>query len=315
MAITVSPDPSEAPHRIQTPSKAADETPSDNIACARLTLSAPAKLNLFLHITGRRDDGYHLLQTMFQLLDYGDTLTLSARADGAIELQDNIAGVSAEQNLIVRAARMLQDATGCQQGATINCVKRLPQGGGLGGGSSNAATTLVGLNHLWQTGLRRHQLAELGLRLGADVPVFVEGYSAWAEGVGEHLQATKLPKRYYLVIDPGINVPTARIFSDKQLTRNTEAITLAAFLEKGGRNDCEVVARRLFPEVERTFEWLSRYTVAHLTGTGGCVFATFADRRQVEAVAARIPSAWRFFIAQGVYESPLYKALKQAACK
>ena len=287
------------------------ETPQTMMRPTRLALPAPAKLNLFLHITGRRADGYHLLQTVFQLLDYGDTITLTLRPDGAIALRDHLDGVSAEQNLIVRAARQLQAHTACPLGVTINCVKRLPHGGGLGGGSSDAATTLVGLNQLWQTGMTRSQLARIGLALGADVPVFIGGHSAWAEGVGEHLQPVALPKRHYLVIDPGVTVPTSQIFNDKDLTRNTEAITLATFLEQGGRNDCEPVAKRLFPAVKQAFEWLSGYTVAHLTGSGGCVFGSFAERHQVEAIKEQVPSPWRSFIASGVDESPLYTTLRQ----
>ena len=279
----------------------------------QLVLPAPAKLNLFLHITGRREDGYHELQTLFQLLDFGDTITLQSRQDGVIELLDNSPGVEHEQNLIVRAARLLQQRTGCALGATIRCSKRLPQGGGLGGGSSNAASTLAGLNHLWQTALDQEQLATLGLELGADVPVFVRGRSAWAEGVGDRLCTVSLPQRHFLVIDPSVVVPTARIFNDKHLTRNSEAITLAHFLERGGRNDCEPVAKRLFPAVEQALQWLSRYTDAHLSGTGGCIFGAFEQGADIERICASIPAQWNYFTANGVDESPLTRALRAAS--
>lgn len=284
----------------------ASKTPASS---RQFVLPAPAKLNLFLHVTGRREDGYHELQTLFQLLDFGDTISLQLRQDRVIELLDDFAGVAHEQNLIVRAARLLQQRTACALGATIRCTKRLPQGGGLGGGSSNAATTLAGLNQLWQTAVEQDQLAAMGLELGADVPVFVRGRSAWAEGVGERLCPVRLPHHHYLVIDPSVAVPTAKIFNDKHLTRNSEAITLAHFLERGGRNDCEPVARRLFPAVEQAFQWLSRYTDAHLSGTGGCIFGAFEDRADIDRICASIPAQWNHFTATGVDESPLHQAL------
>lgn len=277
-----------------------------------LTLPAPAKLNLFLHITGRRADGYHTLQTVFQLLDYGDELSFSRRSDGDIRLLDNIEGVAPEQNLIVRAARLLQSSCDCSLGADISCHKVLPQGGGLGGGSSNAATTLAGLNRLWGTGLDTNRLAELGLQLGADVPVFVHGNSAWAEGIGEALSPVRLPASWYLVISPEVSAATAMIFADKQLTRNTQPITLSAFRELGGRNDCEPVVRRLFPAVDQAMAWLAQHGEAHLTGTGACVYSAFSSKSEAEAAAAKVPDNWNWFVAPGVNESPLHRALRQS---
>ncbi len=274
-----------------------------------LSLPAPAKLNLFLHITGRREDGYHLLQTVFQLLDYGDTIELRRRADGEVRLHSDMPGVSPRDNLAYRAAVDLQQASGSRQGVDIHLEKRLPSGGGLGGGSSDAATVLVGLNRLWQTGLSGDQLAALGLALGADVPVFVKGRCAWAEGIGESLQDVNLPERWYLVIDPRAHVATAAVFADKNLTRNTQPITLAAFLKQGGHNDCEPVARRLFPAVNEALNWLSGQGTARLTGTGGCVFAAFSSRADAETAAAIVPAKWLWFIARGVNESPLHRAL------
>lgn len=275
----------------------------------RLTLPAPAKLNLFLHIIGRRPDGYHLLQTVFQLLDYGDTLTLEHSPEPEIALGSMAGDIPLEENLIFRAARALQLATGCTQGARIQCHKRLPMGGGLGGGSSNAATALLGLNHLWNTGLNIGELARIGLSLGADVPVFVRGKSAWAEGVGECLSPIVLPQRYYLVVAPPCSVDTGRIFADEQLTRNTQPIKLAAFLEQGGRNDCEPVARRLFPAVDEAMNGLSAYGEARLTGTGGCIFLAFDSQVRAGQIAAQLPRGWQFFVARGTNRSILHRAL------
>ena len=276
-----------------------------------LVLPAPAKINLFLHITGQREDGYHLLQTLFQILDYGDSIELRLRKDGQIRLHNAVSGVAEQDNLIYRAASALQAASGSQWGADIAFDKVLPFGGGLGGGSSDAATTLVGLNHLWRSGLSSGQLAQLGLELGADVPVFVAGHSAWAEGIGESLQPVTLPENWYLVIDTQVPVATAAIFTDKNLTRNTQPITLAAFLNLGGHNDCEAVTRRLFPAVDEALCWLGKFGTAQLTGTGGCVFAAFPSRSDAESAGAKVPAKWRWFVARGVNESPLYRALDQ----
>jgi 4-diphosphocytidyl-2-C-methyl-D-erythritol kinase len=281
-----------------------------------LSLLSPAKLNLFLHVTGRRGDGYHQLQTVFQLLDYGDTLTFETTDDAAITVTPQIPGVSPADNLIVRAAHLLQEhmlqtTAGIQCGARIELTKRLPLGGGIGGGSSNAATTLLALNWLWQLDLPLTTLAELGLRLGADVPVFIYGRSAWAEGIGEQLEPIALPLRNYLILVPPCQVSTARIFSQQALTRNSRPITIAAFLREGGRNDCEPVVKKLYPEVAFALDWLSQFGPALMTGTGACVFAGFANRADADAIAQQIPAGYRGFVAQGVERSPVHIALEK----
>ncbi|MEE2798497.1 MAG: 4-(cytidine 5'-diphospho)-2-C-methyl-D-erythritol kinase, partial [Pseudomonadota bacterium] len=256
---------------------------------ATLSLPAPAKLNLFLHVTGQRDDGYHTLQTLFQFLDYGDTLHFSSRNDGKIVLLSDLPGVDAEDNLIVRAARLLKEASSTPLGADIKLDKILPMGGGIGGGSSDAATTLLGLNHLWQTGLSIDQLAELGIRLGADVPVFVRGHAAWAEGVGEQLTPVELEEPWFLVVAPDCPVSTAEIFSDERLTRNSSPITLAAFVAGGGRNDCLPVVTTRYPEIRNTLILLNKYCEAKMTGTGSCLFGAFPNEREADKVRARLP--------------------------
>jgi len=277
-----------------------------------LILPAPAKLNLFLHITGQRVDGYHTLQTVFQLLDFGDELSFSLRPDDQdIHLFPEIDGVAHEDNLIVKAARLLQPHCRTPQGANIALNKRLPMGGGIGGGSSNAATTLLALNQLWQTNLPLQQLATMGRQLGADVPVFVEGRSAWAEGVGEKLQAIELPEKWYLVITPNCHVSTAEIFSHKDLTRDTSNITVAAFLEQGGQNDCQPLVRSLFPEVAKALDWLSQFGDAKMTGTGACVFAPFEDKASAEAVLAAMPTSLTGFVAKGVNQSKVHTLLNR----
>jgi 4-diphosphocytidyl-2-C-methyl-D-erythritol kinase len=273
-----------------------------------LQLPAPAKLNLFLHITGRRDDGYHLLQTVFQLLDYGDELTFTP-AD-TLSLAPSFADIPPEQNLVMRAARALQAATGCRQGAHITLHKRLPAGAGLGGGSSDAATTLLGLNRLWETGLSINNLAEIGLTLGADVPVFVRGHSAWAEGIGEQLTAIDLPPHWFVVLTPDIAVKTARIFNAPELTRHTSPITIAAFLDQGGHNDCEPVARAHYPEVAGALDWLGRFGVARMTGTGSSVFSVMPTREAAVAVLQQCPAGITGFVAQGANQSMLHRKLK-----
>lgn len=279
----------------------------------RLSLPAPAKLNLFLHVTGRRADGYHTLQTLFQFIDLCDTLHFECRADGLIRLQDALPGVPPEDNLVIRAARLLQAASGCGLGADIQLDKRLPMGGGIGGGSSDAATTLVGLNHLWQTGLSLDQLAALGLTLGADVPVFVLGKAAWAEGVGEQLTPVTLEEPWYLVAVPDCQVSTAQIFSDERLTRDTQPITLAAFCDHGGRNDCLPVAEACYPEIRNTLILLNNYCEAKMTGTGSCVFGAFPNEREADKVRARLPATLQTFVARGCNVSPLHQMLFKAA--
>ncbi len=277
---------------------------------------APAKLNLFLHVTGRRPDGYHELQTLFQLIDLCDTLSIRVTDDGRIQRPAGPAGVDPESDLTVRAAKALQAATGCRAGATLRIIKRIPMGGGLGGGSSDAATTLLALNHLWRCGLSIDELAGLGLPLGADVPVFVRGSSAWAEGVGERLEAVELPERWFVVIHPGVAVPTRDVFQSPELTRNSPIITIRAFFESAGssgtRNDCEPVVRARYPEVADALSWLGNFAPARLTGTGSCIFASFATAIEAERVAARVPDRWRAFVARGVNVSPVHARLRTA---
>ncbi len=275
----------------------------------KLSLPAPAKLNLFLHICGRRDDGYHDLQTVFQFLDYNDTLEFQLRQDNQINVTPALAGIKPQDNLIYRAASALQAASKEKLGVDITLHKKLPMGGGIGGGSSDAATTLVALNQLWQTSLNKQALQQIGLKLGADVPIFIHGQSAWAEGIGERLQAIELPEPWYLVLIPPCHVSTAEIFSHQQLTRNTPAIRIAAFLESGGRNDCETLVKKLYPEIEIALNWLTQFSPAQMTGTGACVFAQFASKDEANAVLRQVPESLQGFIAKGVNQSPLYQAL------
>ncbi len=268
-----------------------------------LSLLSPAKLNLFLHITGRRADGYHTLQTVFQLLDYGDSVEITPAPTLSLDCPG--LALPSEDNLAMRAARRLQAIAGSEPGANIHIRKRIPAGGGLGGGSSNAATVLLALNRLWDLGLTPQELAELGLELGADVPLFVHGHSAWAEGVGEQLTPLQLPPRHYLVVAPDCFVGTAEVFSHRQLTRNTAPITIATFFAGGGQNDCENVVRSLHPEVDKALNWLGKYSPARLTGTGACVFSSFDSSAQAEAIQARLPANWNSFIAAGLDRSPL----------
>jgi 4-diphosphocytidyl-2-C-methyl-D-erythritol kinase len=278
---------------------------------------APAKLNLFLHVTGRRPDGYHELQTLFQLIDLSDRVSLTVTDDGRIERPAGPAGVDPDSDLTVRAARALQAATGCRAGASIRIAKRIPMGGGLGGGSSDAATVLLALNHLWGCGLPVDELARLGLPLGADVPVFVRGSSAWAEGVGEQLVPVELPERWYVVIHPGVAVPTRDVFQSPELTRNTPVITIRALFgpegSSGSRNDCEPVVRARYPEVADALSWLGNFAPARLTGTGSCIFAAFGSAIDAERVAARAPDRWRAFVARGLNVSPVHALLRVAA--
>ena len=271
---------------------------------------APAKLNLFLHVTGRRPDGYHELQTLFQLVDLADEITFSVRPDGQIGRPRGAAGVPEEQDLVVRAARALKAATGTALGAHIEVYKRIPIGGGLGGGSSDAATTLLALNELWGCRQSLRQLAAIGLPLGADVPVFIEGSSAWGEGVGERLVPVELPAAWYVIIHPQVQVSTARVFQSPELTRNSSLITIRAFFESGGRNDCEPVVRAQFPEVAEALEWLGRFAPARLTGTGACVFAACASAVEAERLAARVPDRWKSYVARGLNTSPVHQLLK-----
>jgi 4-diphosphocytidyl-2-C-methyl-D-erythritol kinase len=270
---------------------------------------APAKLNLFLHITGRRADGYHLLQTVFQFLDYGDALHFSPRTDGRVRRLNALPGVPEESDLVVRAARLLQQVSGCTQGVDIRVDKRLPMGGGLGGGSSDAATTLVALNQLWSLGLSQQSLAELGLQLGADVPVFVYGHAAWAEGVGEKLTDVDLPEPWFVVLTPPVQVPTAEIFNAPELTRDCPPITIRDFLGGHGGNVCQPLVAERHPEVATALAWLGKYGKAIMTGTGACVFAAFDEEARAREVFAARPQGWQGFVACGCNRSPLLKRL------
>ena len=276
---------------------------------------SPAKLNLFLYITGRRADGYHTLQTLFQFLDYGDTLSLEPRRDGEIHLLTPVDGVAHEDNLIVRAARLLMKTAAergrlpAGSGADIRIEKRLPMGGGLGGGSSNAATVLVALNHLWQCGLSLDELAELGLTLGADVPVFVRGHAAFAEGVGEILTPVEPAEKWYLVAHPGVSIPTPMIFNDPDLPRNTPKRSIETLLKCEFSNDCEVIARKRFREVDAALSWLLEYAPSRLTGTGACVFAEFDTESEARQVLEQAPEWLNGFVAKGVNLSPLHRAM------
>ncbi|HDY97704.1 MAG TPA: 4-(cytidine 5'-diphospho)-2-C-methyl-D-erythritol kinase [Pseudomonas sabulinigri] len=278
---------------------------------ATLSLPAPAKLNLFLHITGRRADGYHTLQTLFQFIDYGDTLHFTLRQDGQIHLHTELPGVAPEDNLIVKAAKQLQAAAKTPLGADITLDKKLPMGGGIGGGSSDAATTLAGLNQLWRSGLNDEQLADIGITLGADVPVFVHGKAAWAEGVGELLTPVELEEPWYLVVIPPCSVSTAEIFSDQRLTRDTLPITLAAFREQGGRNDCLPIVAARYPEICNALILLNNYCEAKMTGTGSCLFGAFPNEREADKVRARLPATLRSFVAKGCNVSPLHQLINK----
>jgi 4-diphosphocytidyl-2-C-methyl-D-erythritol kinase len=273
---------------------------------------APAKLNLILHVTGRRPDGYHLLQTVFQFLDLADTLEFRVRTDGAITLAGNQPEIPVETDLIYRAARLLQQRTGTAAGADIRLSKRIPVGGGLGGGSSDAATTLVALDHYWKTGLSKRELASLGLSLGADVPVFVAGHAAFAEGVGELLTPIDPPEKWYVVAHPGVGIPTSAVFNDPDLTRNTPPITIRDFLGGAGLNDCEAVVRKRYPEVAHLIDWLGERAPARLTGTGACVFAACPDAAGAGKILAELPARWQGLVARGVNRSPLLDRLALA---
>lgn len=274
---------------------------------------APAKLNLFLHVTGRRPDGYHLLQTVFQLIDRSDQLDFQVRTDGRIHRTNDIPGVPAETDLVVRAALLLQNsAKVAHLGADITVRKHLPMGGGLGGGSSDAATTLLALNHLWQTGLDRAQLMALGLQLGADVPFFLFGSNAFAEGVGEQLIPLRTPERWFVVIEPGVSIPTAIIFSSKDLTRDTKVVRITDFPDAHnlldsdfGKNDLEVVAARQFPPVAEAIKWLKTFGNARMTGSGACVFCSFEHEQQADEVLKQVPSHWTGWKAKAMQEHPL----------
>lgn len=299
---------------------------------AELELISPAKLNLFLHITGRRPDGYHELQTYFQLLDYGDTMRFRRTADATLTLMPSLPGLPDDSNLILRAARLLQDRCKITQGAHIDIEKRIPMGAGLGGGSSNAAATLLALNHLWQTGLNEPELLKLGLSLGADVPVFIKGQSAFAEGVGERLTSMNFKQLWFVVLKPECFVSTAQIFSDERLTRNTPAMRIAPasegspdssgsqnaiydWLSDSYRNDCEVCVSRLHPQIRDTLDWLRQHSQnghARLTGTGACCFAWTESPDEAQELLNKASFRFNGFIAKGVHLSPAHQRLNEA---
>jgi 4-diphosphocytidyl-2-C-methyl-D-erythritol kinase len=278
------------------------------------TWSAPAKLNLMLHIVGRRPDGYHELQTVFQLIDLCDRIEIGIRDDGEIIRVAGPAGVAETEDLTVRAARALKEATGTALGAEIAIKKSIPIGGGLGGGSSDAATTLLALNQIWGTKLSLSEIAAIGIKLGADVPVFVLGRSAWGEGLGDRLTPVTLGgDSWFIVLFPGVSVRTAEVFQAAELTRNSPPTTMRGFLETGGRNDCEAVVRARFPAVAEALDWLGRHGAARLTGTGSCVFAKFARACDAERIAARAPDQWRAWVARGLDSSPLLEELARCS--
>ncbi len=270
---------------------------------------APAKLNLFLHVVGRRADGYHLLQTVFQFLDFCDRLDFEVRDDPGIHRLNDCLGLPAENDLVVRAARALQDYSGCDAGVDIRVDKHIPMQAGLGGGSSDAATTLVALNRLWELQIPVDELARIGVSLGADVPIFVHGHAAFAEGVGEQLTAVDPAEDWYLILRPECPISTAEIFNSPDLTRNTPPITIRDFLGGAGHNDCLPVVRKLYPEVAEALDWLGEFSSARMTGTGSTVFAGFPDRRAAEAVLAQAPQRWFGRVAKGLNRSPLLQRL------
>ncbi|EKO3817416.1 4-(cytidine 5'-diphospho)-2-C-methyl-D-erythritol kinase [Vibrio harveyi] len=272
---------------------------------------SPAKLNLFLYINGRTENGYHELQTLFQFVDHGDELTIQANDSGEITISPEIEGVPLQDNLIWKAATALQRYAKCSYGAHIDLHKILPMGGGIGGGSSNAATTLVALNYLWQTHLSDDELAEIGLALGADVPVFVRGFAAFAEGVGEKLSPAHPDEKWYLVVRPNVSIATADIFGHSDLTRNTPKRDLETLLDTPSVNDCEKIVRMLYPEVDKQLSWLLQYAPSRLTGTGSCVFAEFSSKSEAETILAQLSDKVSAFVAQGRNISPLKETLAE----
>ncbi len=270
---------------------------------------APAKINLMLRITGKRNDGYHLLQTVFQLTTFNDWLRFYPENDSKIKLAKLTPGVDEHSDLIYRAAKLLQTHTNCKRGTTISLDKNIPMGGGLGGGSSNAATVLVALNKLWNLNLPKHDLIRLGLQLGADVPVFVFGHAAWAEGVGEELSQIEIPEKWLVIIKPDCHVDTGQIFSTKNLTRDSKSITMSDFLAGQHRNDCLNVVRKLYQPVEEALLDLSGFSESRLTGTGACVFAQFDSKSKAQTAFEALKNKWQVYLTQGVNRSPLYNAL------
>ncbi len=274
----------------------------------QLILPAPAKLNLFLHITGQREDGYHLLQTVFQFLDYSDEITLTVNDTSKISRTLShplMSNIPEDDDLTIKAARLLQQKAGSAKGIDINVDKILPMGGGLGGGSSDAATVLLGCNLLWKCGLSRDELAKIGLQLGADIPVFVHGFAAWAEGVGEQLTPIEPSEDWYVVIRPNVSISTVDIFRQEGLTRDCQPLTIAHFLQGHGINVLESEVRKLSPEVDEALNWLSSYSPARLTGSGSCIFSAVSDKQTAEKILAKLPTKWKGFVAKGMNVSPV----------
>ena len=270
---------------------------------------APAKLNLFLHITGQRSDGYHLLQTAFQFIELADEIDFTISDSGKVGRSSVLDGVAATDDLVVKAAYALKEKTGCKLGVDIKVHKKIPIGGGLGGGSSDAATTLVALNELWGCRLPSDELVTMGLSLGADVPIFINSHASWAVGIGEVLTPIEPEESIYLVIYPGCSVVTAKVFSADNLTRNTTTITIRDFLERGGINDCEAIVRKQYKEVNNALDWLAQFAHARLTGTGACIFASFPNIQTANIVKEQLPENWQGYTVQGINESPLLKRL------
>ncbi|MGD8785636.1 MAG: 4-(cytidine 5'-diphospho)-2-C-methyl-D-erythritol kinase [Thioalkalispiraceae bacterium] len=273
---------------------------------------APAKLNLFLHITGQRDDGYHLLQTVFIFLEHCDRLSFEVNESGIISCDYQLNGVDPEKDIIYLAARALQSHSGVKLGVTISLDKVLPMGGGLGGGSSDAATTLLALNQLWGCKLDLAGLKEIGLSLGADVPVFIQGQACWAEGVGDEIRPIDLPESWFVVLIPKISVSTAKVFANPQLIRNCPAITIRDFLAGLGQNVCEPVVAKLYPEVQAALSALGQFAKARMTGTGACVFAEFDSEEQANQAWSALSDQWDGFVAQGLNRSPVLGLLDQS---
>ncbi len=271
---------------------------------------APAKLNLMLRIVGQRDDGYHLLQTVFQFVDLCDWLIFHPADDGNVRLVRTISGVPEEDDLTVKAANLLKAETGCELGVRIEVDKKLPMGGGLGGGSSDAATTLMVLNELWGLGLTKEKLLRMGLSLGADVPVFIFGHSSWGEGVGEKLSKIDIPEQWVVIIKPDCHVNTGEIFCAKNLTRNSKSIKMLDFIEGDHQNDCLAVVSASYPLVRKALDALSEYSEARLTGTGACVFAQFDSYDVAIDAYSRLKGNWVVYLAKGLNQSPLYAKLK-----
>lgn len=272
-----------------------------------IPFESPAKLNLFLHVVGQRPDGYHLLQSVFQLIDYHDTIYLEARPDGQIVHLNPLAHVAVEDDLTVRAARALQAVSGTTLGVSIRMDKRIPIGGGLGGGSSNAATVLLALNRLWNLSYSRQELQKIGLTLGADVPFFIFGQNAWVEGVGEILEPIELATSYFVILVPKVQVSTKAIFGAVDLTRNTKSIRMRDFAVAFTRNDLEPVACRKYPEIAECMTWLNEFAQAKMTGSGSCVFAVFATKNAADEVIAHLPNEWTGFVAKGINQHPLFE--------